>query len=234
MITTSGDPTHWSRKIRDSALTSPLWTVVEIPGPLAWIDRAQLDEQRRMLSDSAFARLHLNRWAASEDRLVTPELLAEAAVLDGSQGPLSGVTYAIGVDIGLRHDRTAVAVAHAEPIGEPSVLEPRRLRVILDHLVVLAGTKEHEVDLGQVEELVRVFVAGLQQGAGAARSMAGNRARAAVEASGRVDRGVVVHPAKRRPGWRRHCLRCFGIGCCGSQTIQCSAWDHRLVRSRAA
>lgn len=154
VITTSGDPTHWSRKVRDQAVASPLWSVAEVAGPLPWSDAAQLGEQRRLLVDSQFARLHLNQWAASEDRLVSQELLEAAAVLDGPQLPVPGRVYSIGVDLGLRSDRTALAVVHGEVVGGPTVVAGRRRRVVLDRLEVVQGSRESEVNLAQVEEMV--------------------------------------------------------------------------------
>ncbi|MGH9120470.1 MAG: terminase large subunit domain-containing protein, partial [Acidimicrobiales bacterium] len=146
VCTTSGDPVHWSRKVRDKALSSPLWTVAEIPGPLPWIDPAQLEEQRRMLPDSAYLRLHLNQWAAAEDRLVNEGDLAACVTLSGPQEPQPGFQYVFGVDVGLKNDRTVGAVCHAEP------LEGRTgKRVVLDRLQVWQGSRLHPVALGDVE-----------------------------------------------------------------------------------
>src|ERR1700675_3248033 len=44
----------------------------------------------------------------------------------------------------------AIAVAHAEPAPD----RPRPRRVVLDRLVVLSGTREHEVQLADVETAV--------------------------------------------------------------------------------
>ncbi len=147
VISTSGDPAHWSRKVRDAAIASPLWTVAEIPGPLAWISTAQLEEQRRMLPSSAFARLHMNEWAAAEDRLVSPDDLAAAVVLAGPQEPKAGVQYVIGLDVGLKNDRTVAAVAHSEPLIDGR--EGRR--IVLDRLQSWSGTPAQPVQLGDVE-----------------------------------------------------------------------------------
>jgi phage terminase large subunit-like protein len=154
VITTAGDPVHWSAKVRARALVSGRWRVNEVAGPLPWVDRAGLEEQRALLTDSQFARLHLNVWTASEDRLVSVEALAAAVVLDGPLEPRPGVLYRIGVDVGLRHDRTAVAVVHAESAGHAAVGRTQRRRVVLDRLVVLSGSKAREVQLEAVEELV--------------------------------------------------------------------------------
>jgi phage terminase large subunit-like protein len=144
-LSSAGDPAHWSFKVRERARTSRRWRLHEVPGPVSWVDREDLDEQRALLTDSQFERLHLNVWTASEDRLVSVEGLAEAVVLDGPQDYRRGVVYKIGVDLGLRNDRTAIVVAHAESVVG-------RRRVVLDRLVVFEGSKSDEVTLGEVED----------------------------------------------------------------------------------
>jgi hypothetical protein len=47
--------------------------VNEIPGPVPWLEPDRLEEQRRRLPASSFARLFLNQWTAAEDRLVDPD-----------------------------------------------------------------------------------------------------------------------------------------------------------------
>ena len=37
VLTTAGDPAHWSRKVLEHALTDPLWRVQEVPGPAPWL-----------------------------------------------------------------------------------------------------------------------------------------------------------------------------------------------------
>jgi hypothetical protein len=61
------------------------------------------------------------------------------------------VIYRIGIDLGLSHDRTAVAVAHAEI--DPGTEPPSR-RIVLDRLVVFEGTKDHPVRISEVEAAV--------------------------------------------------------------------------------
>jgi hypothetical protein len=73
IITTSGDPSHWSRKVYDAAVADRArWRVSEAEGPPPWMEPAEVEAARRELPDSAFARLFLNKWAATEDRLFRP------------------------------------------------------------------------------------------------------------------------------------------------------------------
>jgi phage terminase large subunit-like protein len=159
VICSAGDPAHWSYKVLDEARSSPHWTVAEIAGPVPWIDATDLEAQRSMLLPSQYARLHENRWIGGEDRLVTPEALREAIVLDGPQRPIYGVDYVAGIDVGLRHDPTAIAVAHSEPIEVRETHErqperPRDRRVVLDRMIVIRPPKGGEVQLQAVEDAV--------------------------------------------------------------------------------
>ncbi len=114
--TSAGDPAPWAHTVLGDALAAPArWRVSQVPGPCPWLDPADLDEQRRLLPDWEYARLHLNCWTASRDRLTAVEDLAACATLDGPLEPLPHHRYVIGLDVGVKHDRTATAVCHAEP-----------------------------------------------------------------------------------------------------------------------
>ena len=150
VLASAGDPAHWSYQVRERARVSPAWRLHEVPGPVPWVSQAALDEQRALLLDSRYARLHLNQWTASEDRLVSVEGLAAAVRLAGPQDYQPGVTYRMGVDLGLRHDRTAIAVCHAEVVDR----QARTRRVVLDRMVVFEGSQADEVRLAEVEEVL--------------------------------------------------------------------------------
>jgi hypothetical protein len=150
ILTTAGDPAHWSRKILDHALSDPLWRVAEVPGPPPWIDRARLAEQRRRLTESSYRRLFLNQWVAAEDRLVSDEDLRRCVVLDGPLPPLLGRRYWIGLDLGVKRDRTVAAVCH----GESLLRQPDAavgVRVVLDRMEVWTPKRLRPVQLEEVE-----------------------------------------------------------------------------------
>jgi len=147
-MTTSGDPAHWSAKVIGGARQSERWRVSEVPGPLPWADPADLAEQRRMLTESAYARLHLNRWTAAEDRLVDAADLRACVTLDGPLEYDPAHRYQLGVDIGLKNDRTVVTVAHSERRDAGGPL------VVLDRIHVLQGTRSAPVQLSDVEQLI--------------------------------------------------------------------------------
>ncbi len=143
VLTTAGDPAHFAARILDHAKTSDLWRVNEVPGPSPWADPARLGEQKARLTESAYARLFENRWTAAEDRLTTLESVRECV---GHEGPLDydrTFDYVIGLDIGLKRDRTVAVVAHRE--GS---------KIVLDRIAVWQGSRLRPVKIEAVEEWV--------------------------------------------------------------------------------
>ncbi len=147
LLSTAGDPSSWQAKVRDLALSSSRWRVDEVPGPCPWTDRGALDEQRRILTESQYGRLHENRWLTAEDRLTSVEAVRECVRHDDVLEPRANVKYWIGLDIGVVRDRTAIAVAHAERgVDGPTV--------VVDRVVRFIPSKGRPVDLAEVEETV--------------------------------------------------------------------------------
>jgi phage terminase large subunit-like protein len=145
VLTSAGDPGHWSRRVFDHALESPLWTVHEVPGPVPWVPADRLAEERRRLPESSFRRLHLNQWVASEDALVDADDLAAAVVLDGPLAPVAGRRYVMGLDVGIRRDATVATVCHLEDD-----------RVVLDRFEAWKPSHGETVELQVVEEWLEV------------------------------------------------------------------------------
>lgn len=147
LLTTAGDPAHWSRKVLDRAVESSRWRVHEVPGPVPWIEPEALEEQRALLLPSQFARLHLNQWLASEDRLTTADDVAKCVTHPAVLEPQRGKRYVIGLDIGIKHDATAIAVAHAEE-------DAGATRVVVDQVRAFVPSRGKPVDLAVVEATV--------------------------------------------------------------------------------
>ncbi len=118
VMTSAGDPAHWSHGVLTHAKASKQWRVHEVPGPTPWIDPVALADQRALLPESSYRRLHLNQWTSAEDRLTSLDALRECVTLDGPLRPEHGRDYVVAVDIGLKNDRTVAAVCHAEPIDD--------------------------------------------------------------------------------------------------------------------
>jgi phage terminase large subunit-like protein len=150
VLASAGDPAHFSHRIRERARISPAWRLHEVAGPVPWVDEAALTEQRALLTDSQYARLHLNQWTASEDRLTSVTDLTAAVRLNGPQEYRPGVVYKVGVDLGLTDDKTAIAICHSEVVEAGS----RTRRVVLDRLLVFEGSKGNQVKLADVEAVL--------------------------------------------------------------------------------
>lgn len=143
-LTSAGDPAHWSYKILQQAKTSARWRVSEVPGPVPWHDPDDLVEQRATLPPWEYARLHLNVWTESEDRLTTVDDLRACVTLDGPREPEPGRMYAIGLDLGLKNDRTVAAVCSREADDPASPL-------VLDRMSVWTPTRDEPTQLSEVE-----------------------------------------------------------------------------------
>lgn len=148
VLTSAGDPAHWSAKVLEQACRSAAWRVSETAGPVPWIAPEALDEQRALLTESQFARLHLNVWTAPEDRLTTVGAVRECVTHEGVLAPRAGVSYRIGADLGVKHDASVVVVAHAEG-GEDG------RRVVVDRVDAFVPRRDAPVDLAVVEEAIR-------------------------------------------------------------------------------
>jgi phage terminase large subunit-like protein len=148
VITSAGAPDHWSYKLIEHARQAQQWRVNEIDGPLPWVDPAYLADQEALLLPSAYARLHLNRWSAPEDRLTTPEMLARLVRHPGPIPPEDGRHYTIALDLGIVNDRTVCTIGHRQ-FG----------KLVIDKMRVWQGTKANPVNLAQVEEEVATLSA---------------------------------------------------------------------------
>jgi phage terminase large subunit-like protein len=154
LITTAGDPAHFSYEIREHALSDPLWRVNEVLGPPPWIDAERLEEQRRALSESAYRRLYLNEWTEAEDALTTLEDLLACATLEGPLPPRRNAMYSIGVDVGVTRDRTAVAICHVDLYPDP-IYGPELGPVFVDQVRTWTGSRERPIELAEVRETVK-------------------------------------------------------------------------------
>ncbi len=151
VLTTAGDPAHFSHALRERAAASKLWRLHEIPGPPPWADPARLDEERDTLPESAWRRLFLNEWASGADRLTNlDEITACLRDNDAPLHPQARTRYVIGVDLGLTHDPTVAVVAHLD-VADDQDQTNGLPTVVIDHLAVWPGSHDSPVDLDAVE-----------------------------------------------------------------------------------
>lgn len=147
VLTSAGDPAHWSYKVREQALASGRWRVSEVEGPLPWVSAEALEEQRALLLPSQYERLHLNRWVSGEGALTTPEQVRACVGHNGPLEPEAGRRYAMSLDLGLVRDRSVLTISHTER-------RDGRLVVVVDRQQVWRGTKDRPVALGDVEQAI--------------------------------------------------------------------------------
>lgn len=166
LLSSAGEPSHWSRPIFDSAMKDPLWRVSETPGPVPWQSPEDLAGLKRDLLPSEYERLVLNIWSESEDRAITPEDYNRAKQRSwrsgvapaGNKGggarirhPQENVSYIITVDIGIKNDATVLCVAHRERL---SVDPHAPYTLIVDHLERWAGSKRNHVQIERVKSRI--------------------------------------------------------------------------------
>lgn len=79
------------------------------------IDRAWLARERRRVGDRVFAREYLCEWQSAVEAAFEGDVIAQctdAGVRE--RPPEDDAHYAVGIDLGLRRDRTAIVVLHRE------------------------------------------------------------------------------------------------------------------------
>lgn len=125
------------------------WDSVERGAWPSWIPREELERQRKLLPASVFERLWLNRWTSGAGDFLLREQI-EACVdekLDPHAWKFDPLRrYYLGIDLGLRHDRSVVCVGHRE-----------RETFVLDHVRTWYGTPERPVSLEEVQAHVHLL-----------------------------------------------------------------------------
>lgn len=146
ILTSAGDPAHWSFKVLEHARAEVAWRASELAGPCPWIAEEDLAMQRALLPEWEYQRLHLNQWTASQDRLMTVDDLRACVrdELEGGRPPVPGRWYVVTLDVGLKNDRTVATVMSIDEVeGSPLVA--------VERMEVWEGSKAAPVDLGSVE-----------------------------------------------------------------------------------
>lgn len=168
VLSSAGEPSHWSAPIFEQAKTDPLWRVSEAPGPVPWQRPEDIEGLRRALSPSEFDRLVLNKWAESEDRAISEEDLdralqpawrsgtAPAGLTGGGwriREPQPGERYILTVDVGIKNDATVLCLSHKERMVLGDSRSPHR--VVIDHLDRWQGSKRHHVQIEKVIDRIK-------------------------------------------------------------------------------
>ncbi len=143
VIGTSGIIGHWSQELFNLAQQTPGWYFKSRGQCASWIKPEWLEQQRRLLPEGVFRRLHQNEWVSSAGNVLTEEEVQ--AVFDiNLRRQIEGrpaTRYFVGVDLGLVNDRTVRAVVHRE--GQ---------KTVVDSIRTWQGSTEQRVLLGDIEE----------------------------------------------------------------------------------
>jgi phage terminase large subunit-like protein len=150
VITTAGDPAHWSYKLWEHAGQDPAWRRHDVPGPSPWMSAEALAAEERRLPAFLFARLFGNEWTGDDDRLTTLHDLRARAVISQPLPPMAGNQYFIGLDLSQTRDNTVAVVGHGERAIE-GVGQIGKTHVVVDAVRVWHGSPDQPISLDEVE-----------------------------------------------------------------------------------
>ena len=145
VATTAGwDRTSLCWKLREQVRDDPGWVFSRRGQCASWVDPAFLEQQRRLLPEHVYRRLHENEWTEAGGAYLT---YAEVeGIFDATMRPVLSCSqrpHYIGLDVGLSGDATAVAVVHRGSDG-----------VAVHQIATWQGTRGAKVQLGAVEEWI--------------------------------------------------------------------------------
>lgn len=161
LFTATGKTPHWRGIVLSNAgydFQSVAWETRELcrtdgapfylyspDGPVAgWLTDVWRQMQERSLPPDVYQRLIENKWVEGAGSFITRAQLSEC--IDESLRPQvsgdKGQRYFAGLDLGLTHDRTALALGH---------LDSANNTVTLDCLRVWQGTRANPVQIADVE-----------------------------------------------------------------------------------
>jgi hypothetical protein len=148
IITTAGhDQTGLCYEHRAKLQQEPTWLFSRLGQCAPWIDPQDLAEQRRLLRPHVYQRVHENQWVADMGAFFTADEVEAVfdPILRPLATPVAGAYHALGLDVGVTHDRTAAVVAHRDH---------RTGHVYIDNIRTWTGTRDAPVDLMAVERAV--------------------------------------------------------------------------------
>jgi phage terminase large subunit-like protein len=117
---------------------------------MEWQTPEYYAEQRRILRPAQFLRLHENRWTSGDTRFITEEMYE--ACLDREHQPVlpqHSIPLYVGVDIGIKHDSSAVVAVMREQ-GRPTVALHRIWKPTANESVRLEDVVEYLCELSRL------------------------------------------------------------------------------------
>jgi phage terminase large subunit-like protein len=151
VITNAGWKDSWQWDLRENVRNDQGWRFSRLDGPQAsWQSEAALAEQKRILPDKVYRRLWLNEWSDGAGDALDPSLV-EGAIRQ-TRAPSRaepGWVYCAGLDIGLKHDASALVligkhIGHSEPVPRAKRTYPASVRSMIDLGLMEAPQDETE------------------------------------------------------------------------------------------
>jgi hypothetical protein len=129
---------------------------VEGRSPASWHTDEFLDEQKRTLPPSVFARLYMNAWSEGEDQFLSVRMVDGATDESLNLGDVRAADerVCLGLDLGLVSDRAVLTASALHPTRGARQIRSR----------VWQGSHERPVDLQAVENQVKALYHELRAG----------------------------------------------------------------------
>ena len=125
-----------------------VWYGIELCDKVPWVDDKYLAQQERRMPENTFKRMHRNEWASGLMAFVSAETLDDCTRPDLVRGAVTDIPAVVGIDIGLKHDCSAVVIIGA--------LDDDTLQ-LLDHCL-WTPKRNQTLDLEQtVEAMMAIF-----------------------------------------------------------------------------
>lgn len=110
------------------------WYGEELYNDIPWVTKNYLTLQRSRLRPNSYARLHQNLWVSGSESFITAQVYDECIHNHRKGGRFEG-QVCVGVDIGLKHDASAIAV-----VGR---VDSKTL-ILVDHTVFIPDEHQHQ------------------------------------------------------------------------------------------
>lgn len=144
IVTTAGwDRTSLCWKLREQVKDDPAWVFSRIGQCASWVSPDFLEQQRRLLPEHVYRRLHENQWVESGGAYLTYAEVERIFAGERVMECQSGAHY-LGLDVGLSGAATAACVLHREGDG-----------VVVHDFATWQGTQAAKVRLADVEEWIK-------------------------------------------------------------------------------
>jgi hypothetical protein len=123
VLTNAGFEGTWQHRLRGVVRGSDRWYYSEVTAPAPWLDPREVAEARRRSSGTRFRRLWGGEWvSASGDALDEADVKAAATLPGPPAGPVPGLVFYAGLDLGVSKHHAALAVVGRDRL--------RRLRLV--------------------------------------------------------------------------------------------------------